>query len=101
MKKTEFVRISFIVLMIMTALVVTALASGADARKIVEAVYNQYSSRDASWRAVMAVYDKKGTAREKRFLFRRAGSLGNSKTLVRFIEPAEVRGVGLLSYNHK
>jgi outer membrane lipoprotein-sorting protein len=76
-------------------------AAGADARKIMEEVYHQDTSKDASWRAVMDVYDKKGVARQKKFLFRRLGSFGNSKALVRFVEPAEVRGVGLLSFNHK
>jgi hypothetical protein len=72
-----------------------------DARKIMEAVYHQDTSRDSTWRAVMDVYDKKGTARRKKFSFRKLGSLGNSKTLVRFTEPPDVRGVGLLSINIK
>jgi Outer membrane lipoprotein-sorting protein len=37
--------------------------------------------------------------RSKKFVFRKLGGLGNSKTMVRFIEPADVRGVGLLSLN--
>lgn len=78
-----------------------ATSAGADARKIMEGVYNQDNSRDAAWSAIMDVYDKKGSARQKKFLFRRLGSFGNSRTLVRFVEPAEVRGVGLLSYNQK
>lgn len=70
-----------------------------DPRKIMEAVYKQDTSRDATWRGTMDVYDKKGTARRKKFSFRKIGGLGNSKTLVRFTDPAEVRGVGLLSIN--
>lgn len=76
-------------------------ATAADARKIMEAVYHQDTSRDSTWRAVMEVYDKKGTLRRKKFSFRKLGSLGNSKTLVRFTEPPDVRGVGLLSINVK
>ncbi len=72
---------------------------GPDARKIMDSVYKQDTSRDTNWRAVMDVYDKKGTMRRKMFIFRKIGGLGNSKTLVRFTEPAEVRGVGLLSIN--
>src|SRR5262245_12491237 len=72
-----------------------------DARKIMEGVYSQDSSRDTTWRAKMDVYDKKGTVRSKKFTFRKIGGLGNSKTLVRFIDPAEVRGVGLLSINER
>jgi hypothetical protein len=74
-------------------------APAPDARKIMEAVYKQDTSRDATWRATMETVDKKGAARRKKFVFRKLGGLGNSKTLVRFTEPAEVRGVGLLSLN--
>lgn len=70
-----------------------------DARKIMEGVYKQDSSRDTTWRARMDVYDKKGNVRSKKFTMRKIGGLGNSKTLVRFTDPAEVRGVGLLSLN--
>jgi outer membrane lipoprotein-sorting protein len=72
-----------------------------DARKIMEGVYQQDTSRDATWRAAMDVVDKKGKVYKKKFVFRRLGSLGNGKTLVRFTDPAEVRGVGLLSVNQK
>ncbi|MBK6797754.1 MAG: outer membrane lipoprotein-sorting protein [Acidobacteria bacterium] len=72
---------------------------GPDARKIMDTVYKQDTSRDTTWDAKMDVYDKKGNARGKKFVFKKTGSLGNSKTLIRFTEPAEVRGVGLLSIN--
>ena len=73
--------------------------SAQDARKLMDAVYKQDNSRDSYWRARLDVYDKKGTARSKKFSVRKLGSLGNSKTLARFTDPAEVRGVGLLTYN--
>jgi outer membrane lipoprotein-sorting protein len=76
-----------------------ALPTAPDARQIVEGVYRQDASRDATWRATMEVMDKKGTVRRKKFALRRLGSFGQSKTLVRFTDPPEVRGVGLLSYN--
>jgi hypothetical protein len=66
-----------------------------------EAVYHQDTSRDATWRAVMDVTDKKGAVRRKKFAFGKLGSLGDSKTLVRFTDPPDVRGVGLLSINRK
>ena len=66
-----------------------------------EAVYHQDSSRDASWRGQLEVIDKKGTSRKKNFAFRRLGAFGNSKTLVRFTDPPDVRGVGLLSINQQ
>lgn len=74
-------------------------AQAQDARKLMDAVYKQDNSRDAIWRARLDVYDKKGNVRSKRFSLRKLGSLGNSKTLARFTDPPEVRGVGLLTYN--
>jgi hypothetical protein len=70
-----------------------------DPRKVMESVYNQDNSKDSMSRATMETTDKKGTVRRKKFTFRKLGSLGRSKTLVRFSDPAEVRGVGLLSIN--
>jgi outer membrane lipoprotein-sorting protein len=70
-----------------------------DARKIMEGVYKQDTSRDTTWRGNLDVVDKKGAVRAKKFAMRKLGGLGNSKTLVRFTDPPEVRGVGLLSIN--
>ncbi|MFM8393772.1 MAG: outer membrane lipoprotein-sorting protein [Acidobacteriota bacterium] len=79
--------------------ILSTLIAAPDARSIMESVYRQDTSRDTSWRAVMDVYDRKGTVRRKKFHYRKLGSLGNSRTLLRFFDPAEVRGVGLLSIN--
>lgn len=79
--------------------VVTDVNAAADARRIMEAVYRQDTSQDTAWQAFMDVYDKKGGLRRKKFVFRKLGALGNSKTLVRFLDPGEVRGVGLLTIN--
>ncbi|NBO65713.1 MAG: outer membrane lipoprotein-sorting protein [Acidobacteria bacterium] len=88
--------ISIVILLIPTFVNVS---QAPDARSIMEAVYRQDTSRDATWRAVMDVYDRKGAVRRKRFNYRKLGGLGNSRTLIRFFDPAEVRGVGLLSVN--
>ena len=74
-------------------------AAAPEARAIMEGVYRQDTSRDTRWQASMEVYDRKGTARRKKFQFYKLGGLGNSRTLIRFQDPAEVRGVGLLSIN--
>lgn len=90
--------IAFIVLLSVLTLTVFAQQ---DPRKIMEQVYSQDTSKDALWRGRMDVTDKKGALRSKKFTMRKLGGLGNSKTLVRFTEPVEVRGVGLLSINEK
>ena len=80
-------------------LVLGGAAEAQDARKIMESVYKQDTSRDTTWRGKLDVVDKKGAVRSKKFAMRKLGGLGNSKTLVRFTDPPEVRGVGLLSIN--
>lgn len=71
----------------------------ADAKAIMAGVYSQDTSRDVTLRATLNVTDKDGHAVRKRFVLRRIGSFGNGKTLVRFTDPAEIRGVALLSVN--
>ena len=64
-----------------------------------EAVYKQDTSSDATFRADLEAFDKGGHGNKKRFIFRRIGSPGDSKTLVVFTDPQEIRGVALLSIN--
>jgi len=70
-----------------------------DAKAIMAGVYQQDTSRDATVRATLEVTDKDGHNVRKRFVLRRIGSFGNGKTLVRFTDPPELRGVALLSIN--
>jgi len=86
-------------LSIFCLLAVAGASRAQDARKIMEGVYRQDTSRDATWRVKLDVVDKNGTVRSKKFTARKLGGLGNNKTLVRFTDPPEVRGVGLLSIN--
>jgi hypothetical protein len=46
------------------------------------------------------VLDSKGKIGDKRWLFTRIGSHGRSKAVLRFVTPAEVKGVALLIVNH-
>jgi len=79
-----------------------AQASGeVDARKIIDGVYEQESSYNTAMRAAFDIFDKDGHKTTKKFMLYRIGSPGDSKTLVRFTDPVEIRGVALLSYNHK
>ena len=79
------------------------IASGqntSDPRKIMQGVYQQDDSRDTTLRAVFDVFDKDGHKQQKRFVLLRLGSPVDSRTLVRFTDPPELRGVTLLSLNH-
>jgi len=76
-----------------------AAFAASDAKTIMAGVYQQDTSHDATLRATLDVTDKDGHTTRKRFTLRRVGSFGNGKTLVRFSDPPELRGVTLLSIN--
>jgi len=80
----------------------TLAAAGAvraqDARAIMQGVYQQDTSRDTSLRARLDLTAADGQTAHKRFvLLRKTTPGGGSKTIARFSEPAEIRGVALLS----
>jgi len=70
-----------------------------DAKTVMTGVYDQDTSHDVTLRATLELTDKDGHSVKKRFTIRRIGSFGNGKTLVRFTEPPDLRGVTLLSIN--
>lgn len=89
-------------LVIALGMAVTVPVFGApDARTIMEGVYAQDTSRDMTMRAVLEIFDKTGQGKKKKFILQRIGSPGQSKTLLRFTDPEEIRGVALLSFNTK
>lgn len=71
------------------------------ARGIMERIYQQDDSRDTTLRATLQVFGQHGAIARKRFVLYRMGSPGDSKTLLRFTEPLEMRGVALLSVNRR
>jgi len=75
-------------------------ASGeTDAKAIMAAVYQQDTSKDVKLRATLETSGKDGHTVRKKFVLSRVGSFGNGKTLVRFTDPPDIRGVALLSIN--
>ena len=86
---------------ILLLITTTRAFSDTDPRKILDAVYKQDTSHDTAMRAVFDIFDRDGHKTTKKFMLFRLGSPGDSKTLVRFTEPAEIRGVTLLSCNHR
>lgn len=69
----------------------------AEARKIMAGVYRQDTSHDTSIQASFEVFGKQGPGARKKFSYRRIGSPGQSRTLVVFTDPEDIRGVALLS----
>ena len=49
---------------------------------------------------MLQVFDSKGATSDKRWTFERLGSHGQSKAVLRFTAPPEVKGVALLIVNH-
>jgi hypothetical protein len=78
-----------------------ALASQAqDARQIVEETQRRSHASSERYEGTIKVINARGRVTEKRWLYDRIGSHGNSKAVLRFTAPAEVKGVALLIVNH-
>ena len=72
-----------------------------DARAIVEEAQKRTVSMSQRYEGTLRVIDAKNKITEKRWQFDRIGSHGDSKSVLRFLAPAEVKGVALLVVNHK
>ncbi len=71
-----------------------------DVRQIVEEVQKRSRASSQRYEGLLQVFDAKGKISDKRWTFERLGSHGNSRAVLRFTEPAEVKGVALLVVNH-
>jgi hypothetical protein len=69
-------------------------------RQIVEEAERRTTSQSQRYEGILRVVDAKSKITEKRWTYDRTGSHGNSKAVLRFTEPAEVKGVALLIVNH-
>src|ERR1700689_187269 len=72
-----------------------------DARAVMEGVYVQDKSHDMTIKANLEIFGKDGKGQKKKFVLKRIGGLGDSKTLLMFTDPSEIKGVTLLSVIHK
>lgn len=76
------------------------LAAQSDARAIVQEAQRRNESKSQRYEGLLQVLDGRGKVADKRWLFTRLGSHGRSKSVLRFVTPAEVKGVALLIANH-
>ncbi len=82
---------------------VAALASLAwaqDARQIIQEVQKRQHSNSQRYEGTLEVTGGENRVATKRWTFERIGSFGDSKAILRFTAPADVKGVGLLIVNH-
>jgi Outer membrane lipoprotein-sorting protein len=71
-----------------------------DARQIVEESQRRGRSNSQRYEGVLEVIAADGKTSSKSWQSVRLGSYGNSKAVIRFTAPAEVKGVALLIINH-
>ena len=70
------------------------------AREIVAESQRRTDTKSQRYEGLLQVFDAKGTTSDKRWMLERLGSHGESKSVLRFTAPAEVKGVALLVVNH-
>src|SRR5437763_6775023 len=71
-----------------------------NARQIVEEAQKRTDAKSQRYEGLLQVFDAKGRTTDKRWSLERLGSHGQSKAVLRFSAPAEVKGVALLVVNH-
>ena len=75
-------------------------ARGEDPRQIIEEVQRRSRSNSQRYEGTLEVTGGDKKIATKRWVFERIGSFGDSKSVLRFVAPPEVKGVGLLIVNH-
>lgn len=81
-------------------LIAAATAAAQDARQIVTESQNRARSKSLEYEGTLEVIGPSNKASVKHWIFQRLGSAGESKAILRFTAPAEVKGVALLIVNH-
>jgi hypothetical protein len=71
-----------------------------DARAIMEESQRRSEARFYRYDGLLQSFDTSNAVTEKRWTFDREGSNGQSKSVLRFTAPPEVKGVALLIHNH-
>jgi len=74
---------------------------GQDATQIIREAQDRARSNSQKYEGTLKVIDSKSKIAEKRWQYERIGSFGESKSVLRFTAPAEVKGVALLVVNHR
>lgn len=77
-----------------------SLQAADDARTVVAELQRRTSVSSQRYEGLLRVLDARGKVSDKRWTLERLGSHGDSRMLLRFVQPAEVKGVALLVANH-
>ena len=71
-----------------------------DARSLVAEAQKRAQAQSQRYEGTLEVFSSKRSVSAKRWVYERLGSAGQSKAVLRFTAPAEVKGVALLIHNH-
>lgn len=82
------------------ALLFAAAAFAQDAREIIAESQRRLRTESQRYEGILQVVDSGGKIADKRWQSERIGSWGTSKVVLKFLAPAEVKGVALLVVNH-
>jgi outer membrane lipoprotein-sorting protein len=85
---------------LLAALLLAVCAWAQDPRQIMEEVQRRQRSESQHYEGTLEVIGGGNRIATKRWVYDRLGSFGNSKAVLRFTAPPEVKGVGLLIVNH-
>lgn len=85
---------------VLTLLTLSVSVVAQDPRTIIREAQDRAKSTSQRYEGTLKVIDGANKVTEKRWNFERIGSHGNSKSILRFSAPAEVKGVALLVVNH-
>ncbi len=81
-------------------LLAAAVAGADDGRRIVEESQRRARTSSQRYEGTLEVFDARGRITAKRWRYERLGSAGDSKAVLRFTQPPEVKDVALLVVNH-
>jgi len=85
---------------LLAAMLLAASAKAQDPRQIMEEVQRRQRSETQHYEGTLEVIGGGNRIATKRWVYDRLGSFGNSKAVLRFTAPPEVKGVSLLIVNH-
>jgi len=86
--------------LVVTLLAVARAAPAQDARQVMVEAQRRTQASSQHYAGTLQVFDARGKISDKRWTFDRLGSHGSSKSILRFTDPPEVKGVALLVVNH-
>ena len=94
-------RATYAPLLAVSCLLTSSIAAAPqDARQIVQEAQKRTVAKSQRYEGILQTFEAAGKTSEKRWIYERIGSHGQSKVLIRFTAPPEVRGVALLIVNH-